>query len=457
MPPSFFVHEEVLQKLPYFEVRAARWQHCDAIEFHLPSSCRHTALSAIFYRLYAVDAHWTCAEWIKVLGTEISAAFGTFLLAKLFLADDLVPEVLAVIQQLASDEGSCAWLRRALEAVDLPELQGFSSASDLVLFEDGTLQQAALSAMKGSAESRELLEVMLSKRDCIGLAAGDAAALIAVLTDCEGYLVHRCTYSVHDVQSGHAPGLGVACTYSILACDFFKPFAIPAEGFNWLWQLVSDRVERQPELFGMALGAFQSMQWLQYEVSANRKGRESDAGSKRLVHVPEAECKRAIRRAFASLLMLGVRLLRRGHISAVALVEAFAAGTFSSAQAPVGFAGKRRNLLNFQQAGRRSATYVDGTDLIAHVFCGVGEGVAELLLGCVSDFRDWQWAFSPDAVRGLADKQQVACVRGCSTKWLKGETCRALRGEAKLAARHRLAGLLGGLDAAQLSFMRGGF
>lgn len=450
---KFFVHEGVLQKLPYFEVRAARWQRCDASEFHMPSHCPHAAFSAILCRLYAVDVRWSPADWINVLGADISVAYGALLLAKMFLASDLVPEVLAVVQQLASDADSAAWLQSTVEKVDLPELHGFIVASDPGQLEEETLKQAALSAMKGSAESRELFKAILSRRDSIGLAGGDAAALISVLKDHAGYVARGCTHCARDVRNSHAIGESMTGAYNVWACDFFKPFTVPVDGFGWLWQIVRERIERQPELFALAFSVFQSLQWLEYEITANRRGQEAPAGSRRLLHVPEAASKRAIRGAYGSYLLLGVRLLSRQHLTAGALVEAFSAGTFSSAQAPEGLASRHRNLLNFQPSGTGFAPYVDDTDVVASVFSAVEDSVRDLLLGCVQNFMDWQWAFSPDAVRSLSDEQQAACIRSCSTKWLTGQVCTALRGEAKALACHRLAPVMGSLDVQQRAFM----
>lgn len=450
---KFFVHEGVLRKLPYFEVEAARWQTRDASEFHLPSHCPHAAFSAILCRLYATDSRWTPADWITVLGEDISVAYGALLLAKMFLASDLVPEVLAVVQQLASNADNVAWLQGTIKGIELPELQGFHAASDPYALDEEALKQAALSAMKGSAEGRQLFKAILSRRESIGLAGGDAAALFAVLADHASYVSHWCTHGTRDVRHGHARGESMAGAYQVWACDFFKPFAIPAIGFSWLWQIAIERIECQPELYGAAFAVFQSLQWLEYEISANRRGREAPGGSRRLLHVPEAATKQTIRRAYASFLLLGVRLLGRARLEAGAFVEAFTAGTLTSAQAPEGLAGRRRNVLSFQQSGRGSSTYVDDTDLVAAVLSGVEDNVSDLLLGCVPNFRDWQWAFSPAAVRALSDDQQAACTKACSTKWLTGETCNALRGPARAAARLRLAPLLGSLDAQQRAFM----
>eukprot|EP00931_Biecheleriopsis_adriatica_P048258 TRINITY_DN27889_c4_g1_i1.p1 TRINITY_DN27889_c4_g1~~TRINITY_DN27889_c4_g1_i1.p1 ORF type:complete len:619 (-),score=104.44 TRINITY_DN27889_c4_g1_i1:82-1938(-) len=451
---EFFLHDSVLQKLHYFEIRAARWQSDAAIELHLPSHCPHRAFSALLQRLYSTSVRWSPADWIELLGADIGTVYGTLLLVKMLLASDLVPEVLATLRHLSSDAESVAWLRDALQTVELPELQGFNEA-DLLEVSSETLKEAALSAVKGSPEGRQLLEALLLKRDTINVVAGDTTTLISVLQDCASYVSHRCTQSCQNVHSSRALGLSSDAAYKAWACHFVKPFRIPVHGFEWLWQLLLGRIEQEPHLFAPSILVFKTMQWLESEVAANRKGQESLRGSRTLLHIPEARSKQAIRRAFSQFLLLGVQLNSRGHLHDDALMEAFSLGTHTSAQAPAGLvAGKRRNLLSFQQQPHRtSCVFVDDVDLLCGVLCGVGHRLADRLLGCIADFKDFQWSFSPDTVRGISDEQQVVCAASSSTKWLTGDICRAFRKDARATARLRLAPFMGSLDADQRAFM----
>lgn len=455
VPVELFVHESIIRKLPYFEGRSGFWGSRDAEELRLPSCCTHSGFSAVLSRLYSLDAHWSPADWTRALGEDLTEAYGTLLLLKMLLAPDLVHEVLAVVRQLASDATSVAWLRRAAEGLDIPELEGFCAASEPVVLDPPALKQATLSAVKGSAEGRRLFEGVLAKREAEGLASGDADALICVFRDHDSYIVRSCTHSLPGVRSRRATHAGAIGSHRVLACDFFRPFRIPLESFSWLWQLIRDHVQKEPGLFRTALAAFQALQWLEHDVIANRHGHESASGSRRLRHLPEVGSKQGIRKAYASYLLLGLSLLDRGHIGEDAFLEAFSCGARSSAQAPEGLTGSRRNILHFQPSAQRpSSNYVDRLDVVAMVMSSVSDGLRTSLLSLVPDFKEWQWAFSAVAVTSLSDEQQAACVRACTLKWLGPEVCTAIRGEARSAARARLTARVGALSAGQRDFVR---
>lgn len=452
---ELFMHESIIRKLPYFEVRSDRWGSSDAEELHLPSCCTHLSFTAVLCRLYSLDVHWSPADWTRVLGEDLSEAYGALLLLKMLLATNLVHEVVAVVRQLASDATSVAWLQRVAEGLDIPELEGFCAASEPVALDAAALKQAALSAMKGSAEGRRLLKDILAKREAEGLASGDAEALISVLQDHDNYIMRSCTHSMSGVWSRRA---AVACTigpHRVWAIDFFRPLRIPLDSFGWLWHVIRECVHKEPGLFGTVLSAFQALQWLEYDVSANRHGHESLAGSRRLRHLPEAASKQGIRRAYSSYLLLGLSLLDRGHIGDEAFLKAISCGALSSFQAPEGLNGRRRNILHFQSSAQRpSSNYVDRIDVVAMVLSSVNNGLRTSILSLVPNFSEWQWAFSPVAVGSLSDEQQTVCVRGCTLKWLTPEVCVVLRGNARAAACERLTAHVGGLNAGQRDFVR---
>jgi len=281
--------------------------------------------------------------------------------------------------------------------------------------------------------------------------------LISTLKDHTSYVSHSGTHAMRDGRPSHASLAGMAGSYRSLACDFFKPFSLPVEGFEWLWQIIAEQVACEPHLYISAFTVFQELQWLECEVSANRRGEESASGSRRLLHVPKTQSKRAVRRAFAAFLMLGLGFLRRGHIDTEVLLTVFSSCTQTSAQAPEGLVGRRRNLLHIQPAGRSSSpNYVDCTDVVAAVMSSVSDDVRSSLLASFPSFQECQWAFSVSAVRSLSDAQQLKCVQDCTFEWLTGEMCTALRGEACHAARAKLALRIGCLDAEQQAFMWGG-
>jgi len=453
---EFFIHEHILFKMPYFEARAARWAVGDAGELHLPKHCPHSALNSLVQRLYAVDVQWSVPDWLRVLDPDLPAAFGTLLLAKMLLASDLVPEVLMVVRQMASDADSVAWLQRALEGLDVPELEGFGRASDPAPWDSATLRQAALSAMKGPAEGRRLFSASVAGRESVGLAVGGTAALISVLQDCGSYVSHSCTHRRPRARAARSEAAaGAAGRYRAWVCDFFQPLRVPAEGFQWLWELVEGRLVHEPELYAQALGAFQALQWLEHDASANRRGEASATGTKRLLYVPESTTKHAIRRTFASFLRLGLKLLNRGQIGADTFVAAFSCGVLSPAQAPGASAGRRRNLLQFKAREDRVPGSMYSTDLVATVLSSVSAGVSASIVSSIPSFKECQGAFTPDAVRSLADEQQAACVRACSLQWLTGGLCTVLRGEARSVACSRLAPNVGTLSSDQRAFMWG--
>lgn len=454
---ELFMHESIIRKLPYFEARADRWGSSDAEELHLPRCCTHLSFRAVLCRLYSLDAHWSPADWTRVLGEDLLEAYGVLLLLKMLLATELVHEVVALVRQLASDETSVAWLQRAVEGLDIPELEGFCSVSESVALDAAALKQATLSAMTGPAQGRQLLKDVLAKRAAEGLAGGDAAALVCVLQGHGDYTVRLSTYSLTSARNRRCAAVGAQGSHRTVACDFFRPFRIPLESFSWLWQLIRESIQKEPGLFRAALAAFQALQWLEYDVSANRHGQESVAGSRRLRHLPEAGSKQGIRRAYASYLLLGLSLLDRGHISDDAFLEAFSCGSLSPAQAPEGLSGRRRNILHFQpSAQRHSSNYVDRTDVVAKVLSGVSDGLRASILSLVPSFSEWQWAFSAAAVASLADEQQAGCARGCTLGWLSARVCAALRGEARSVARARLLAHAGSLGAGQRAFVRAG-
>jgi len=455
---ELYMHESIIRKLPYFEVRTDRWGAGDAEEFHLPNCCPHLCFNAVLCRLYSLNAHWSPADWTRILGTDLSVAYGALLLAKMLLAADLVHELLALVRQLASDTASAAWLQREVEGLDIPELKGFSAASDVAALDAATLKQAALSAMTGSAEGRRLFKSALAKREAEGLANGDAEALVSALREHDSYVTPSCTHSICGARSRRAAVTSMLGPHRIWACDFFRPFRIPLESFSWLWQLIRERVQAEPRLFSTTLAAFQDLQWLEFDVNANRLGHESIAGSRRLRHLPETASKQSIRRAYASYLQLGLDLFHRGHLSEHEFLEAFSCGTFSSSQAPEVLRGRRRNILHFQPTAQRPCTnYVDNIDLLELVFSSVNESLGGAALGLVADFRDWQWAFSATAVCSLSDAQQTHCVQGCTLKWLTREVCTALRGEARALACTRLSAHIGSITSAQQAFLRARF
>mmetsp|Transcript_96305 Transcript_96305/g.296960 ORF Transcript_96305/g.296960 Transcript_96305/m.296960 type:complete len:609 (-) Transcript_96305:458-2284(-) len=455
---ELFVHQSIIRKLPYFEARSDRWGSSDAEELHLPSCCTHAGFSAVLCRLYSLDSHWSPADWIRALGEDLAQAYGTLLLLKMLLATNLVDEVVSLVRQLAVDAASVAWLQRVAGGLDVPELDGFCAASGSVVLDTAALKQATLSAMKGSAEGRLLLEDVLAKREAEGLAEGDAEALICVLRDHDSYTVQSCTHSLASARPRRAAAFCAAGSHRAVACDFFRPFRVPLESFSWLWQLVRDSVQKGPGLFQTTLAAFRALQWLEYDVSANRHGQESAAGSRRLRHLPEAGAKQGIRRAYASYLLLGLSLLDRGHIDEDAFIEAFTCGALSPAQAPEGLTGRRRNILHFQSSAQRpSSNYVDRMDVVAMVFSSVSDALRASLLSLVPSFSEWQWAFSAVAVGSLSDEQQLACARGCTLSWLSAKVCTALRGEARSVARSRLTTQVGSLSAGQQNFVRANF
>eukprot|EP00927_Polykrikos_kofoidii_P070513 TRINITY_DN6687_c0_g1_i1.p1 TRINITY_DN6687_c0_g1~~TRINITY_DN6687_c0_g1_i1.p1 ORF type:complete len:638 (+),score=77.30 TRINITY_DN6687_c0_g1_i1:197-2110(+) len=450
-----FVHEGVLNKLPYFANRAGKWGSDGTEKLWLPNCCSHSSFSAVMCRLYSVDEHWTQADWTRIMGAELTVAYGALLLLKMLLATDIVQEVLAVIRHTASDASSVAWLRQEAICLDIQELEGFCVASDQVALDATALQQAALNTMKGSTEGRQLLKTILATREKRGLAPGDAAALISVLADHCSYMTRGCTHSVGRARVRHGAVVGTGRAYRVSSCDFFRPFRIPIDSFGWLWQMVEEQVDREPELFQSATAVFKALQWLEYDVSANRRGHESAAGSHGLRHLPEGPSKQAIRRAFASFLLLGLRLLHRGHICQSVFLEAFSCGTLSSSQAPEGLVGTRRNLLHFQSYTQRFCpNYVDSVAVVAVVLSNISDGARDSILAMVPNFSDWQSAFTPSAVRSLSDEQQIACVAGCTQKWLTGEVCAALRGEASASARAKLSLQVGGLSSAQREFLK---
>lgn len=442
---KFFVHEIILNKLPYFEAREARWDKGDAGNLRLPGSCSHADFGAILSRLYSLETRWSPPDWVRILGEDLSAAFSVLLLLKMFLANSLVPEVLAVVRQLASDADSRKWLQHATDGLDIPELEGYGrEPSPVVFLESVALQQAALDAMKSSADGRRLFKAILSKREAVGLADQDTATLISVFRDHASYITLNRIHSLSDMRPTSGPA------FRRRAVDFFRPFSIPVEGFAWLWKLIEDGVERNPSLFYDALDAFRSLQWLEHVVNANRHGEESALGSRRLLYVPEVASKQAIRRAYASFLMLGLRLLTRGHIGVEALLEAFSCGV---AQATDHAPHTRHNLLQFQPLEHPSAGYVYGADVVAAVLSGIGDDARTTVLAMVPQFKDWQWAFTPRAVRCLSEPEQVACVRSCTISWLTGEVCAALHRRARALAEAKLAPGIGKLDEGQRAFM----
>mmetsp|Transcript_64312 Transcript_64312/g.114274 ORF Transcript_64312/g.114274 Transcript_64312/m.114274 type:complete len:609 (-) Transcript_64312:224-2050(-) len=451
---EFFAHEGILRKLPYFNARSDWWGLRDAEKLYLPLCCSHSSFDAVLCRLYSLDTHWSPADWIRVLGSSLQEVYGALLLVKMLLADDLFSEILAVVRQLVSDAPSVAWMQHAVDNLYIPELDGFREGTDPVAFDAETLKHAALNAMHGSVAGRELLEAMLAEREQKGLAVKDAAALIAALQDHGRYLTRSCTYSTNTVRNGRAAVVRSIGPYRVRACDFFKPFRIPTDGFDWLWQLIKERVEEEPELFQSALAVFKNLQWVEYDVNANRHGQESSAGSRRLRHLPEAASKQAIRRGFSSLVLLGLRLLDRGHLCSDTFLTAFSCGTLSSSPAPEDLTRRCRNILHFQPSTQSHCpNYVDCMDVVAIVMSSVDDDLRMSILSLVPNFADWQWAFTPQAVRALSAEQQTFCVQSCTLKWLTGEVCAELRGEASSAARARLAPFVGSLGTEQQKFM----
>lgn len=448
---ELFVHESIIRRLPYFEVRADRWASSDAAELRLPSCCTHLAFRAVLSRLYSLDARWSPADWARVLGEDLSEAYGTLLLLKLLLAADLVLEVAALVRTLASDKASVAWLQRVAAGLDVPELEGFfSSAAESTILDAAALKQAALSAMKGPSEGRQLFQDFLAKREAEGLAGQHAQALLSAFMDYEAYVVRSCSHSLTGATQARR-----AATHHVATCDFFRPFRIPLESFSWLWQLLCECVQREPALFRSVLPAFQKLQWLEYDVTANRHGQESTMGSRRLRHLPEASSKQCMRRAYASYLLLGLSLLDRGHIEEDAFLEAFSCGAVASPQAADSFFGGRcRNILHFQPSAQRpSSNYVDRLDVIAMVLSSVSADLGASILALVPSFREWQWAFSAVAVASLSDGQQAACARGSTLRWLSDKVLTVLRGEARSIACERLMSHIGVLTSGQRSFV----
>jgi len=452
---ELYMHESIMRKLPYFEVRTNRWGTGDAEEFHLPDCCSHQCFNAVLCRLYSLNVHWSPADWTRVLGTDLSEAYGALLLVKMLLAAELVHEVLAVVRQLASDTTSVSWLQREAQGLDIPELEGFCAASDVAL-DAATLKQSALSAMKGSAEGRRLFKSVLAKREAEGLADGDAEALVSALREHDNYVTPSCTHSICGAARFRRAGVtSTLGPHRIWACDFFRPFRIPIESFSWLWHLIQERVQTEPRLFSTTLAAFHDLQWLEFDVNANRHGHESISGSRRLRHLPETASKQSIRRAYASYLQLGLDLIHRGHLSDHEFLEAFSCGTFASSQAPEGLRGRRRNILHFQPTAQRPCTnYVDNINLLELVLSSINDSLRGAALGLVADFRDWQWAFSAAAVCSLSDAQQTQCVQGCTLKWLTREVCAAFRGQARGLACARLSAHVGSITLGQQAFLR---
>jgi hypothetical protein len=170
---------------------------------------------------------------------------------------------------------------------------------------------------------------------------------------------------------------------------------------------------------------------------------------------PEGLGRWTIRKAFASYILLGLRLLGRGHIGSATFLQALSCGVLSSSQAPDGLTGVRRNILKFQPSAKSLCqNFVDGIDLVAIVLSTVDNGTRSSILSLVPTFSAWQWAFSTEALRSLSDDQQTMCVRSCTVKWLTCEICTALRGEARALARANLAPFIGRLSLQQQNFMR---
>mmetsp|Transcript_70267 Transcript_70267/g.195567 ORF Transcript_70267/g.195567 Transcript_70267/m.195567 type:complete len:569 (-) Transcript_70267:390-2096(-) len=453
---EMFAHEGVLCKLPYFAARKGQWCRSpgEVERLLLPVCCPHSSFGAVLNRLYSIDSHWSPADWARVLGADdLPAAYGVLMLSKMFLASDLIEEIVAVVRRMASDPKSLSWLQNMVNGLDLPELDSFCETPGPVCLDATALRQAALSAMTGPSVGRHLFEALLAVREAQGLAPEDVEVLISVLRDHESYATRGRTHSTGSVRPRRAADAGSLRQSS--ACDFFRPIKIPIEGFSELWQLIMEGVEREPALFQSALTIFQSLQWLEYDVNANRHGQESIAGSRRLRHLPDASSKQALRRAYASYLLLGLRLKDRDQISSDVFLEAFSCGSLSSTQAPEGLGGgKRRNLLHFATARRPTSNYVDSMDLLATILSSADGGLSSSVLSVlVSNFREWQWAFSARAVCSLSDDQQTCCAQTCTRDWLTGEVCAVLRGKARAVARSRLATHIGRLSATQRAFM----
>lgn len=121
-----FVHEAVLNKLPYFEAMLARWDCGDAGDVRLPGGGRSAVpVDALLKRLYSSKAHWTAGEWGRVVGPGLAAACDTLLLAKFLLSDDMARELVPLLRQRTPDEQSRAWIVASGITRDVAELQDY--------------------------------------------------------------------------------------------------------------------------------------------------------------------------------------------------------------------------------------------------------------------------------------------------------------------------------------------
>merc|ERR1711933_406605 len=110
--------------------------------------------------------------------------------------------------------------------------------------------------MQGSAEGRRLLSAIVAKRESAGLARGDMAALILALRDHDSYLSRSCTHRTPRARATRSGALSAPGRYRARVCDFFQPFKIPLDGFNWLWKLIEERLAHEPELYAPTLAIF---------------------------------------------------------------------------------------------------------------------------------------------------------------------------------------------------------
>mmetsp|Transcript_52335 Transcript_52335/g.147357 ORF Transcript_52335/g.147357 Transcript_52335/m.147357 type:complete len:540 (-) Transcript_52335:93-1712(-) len=431
------VHASVLQDVPYFEVRGARWERDGPIDLQLPCNCPMLAAYLVVQRLYG--GVWSIPTWQIACQDDLECALGAALIAKMLMLPLLTDEIVPVVRSLATDAGSRSMLSDAATKFEIPELNDYSDCRLTANFDP------------------QLAEQMVSNAVCEE-AGRDAASSVLAAWQQEGASSKQLVEVMLEVMRGKKY---MTKTRSKAYSGIFRyPCALADEGvsiksgaFSWLWSLLRKHLMRNPDYFERVCDAFAVLRDTEYWFRANSRGRASALGqSSRFMQLAE-HAKLEVRSAFGEFLLLVTQWLQQGSIELEGYLRAVG---FLSGAHPKMILGQASLIQEYHNLFKVPWAYADcntSSEDLSHfvevytqMFSAVSSDARNRLFSAAISNKQW-CLLTLQMVRIVPEEQQLEFVEGVQWNELSVSHCQCLRGSALRAAKAKLLTHVGQLHA----------
>eukprot|EP00928_Gymnodinium_smaydae_P090357 TRINITY_DN74178_c0_g1_i1.p1 TRINITY_DN74178_c0_g1~~TRINITY_DN74178_c0_g1_i1.p1 ORF type:complete len:466 (+),score=51.54 TRINITY_DN74178_c0_g1_i1:65-1462(+) len=414
---SYFVQENILSEMGYFEAHMARWKERGHLELRLPEHCTHAAFEAILMRLLSFPKPaWSCFRWSKAIGNSLASAVAVSILSKMLLVNWVAAEIVIVVHSLTQTAEQASWVEAIAQRSDLLELRSVRVDGTMPEMSADGMRDMLHSAAKGHQAGRDFGRDLILWRRERGHNAQDVALLIDVLENAESIVGHEWRYGT---------------------------FPLPV--FNWIWELISECALPNVEHFNAIVKAFNPMGRLTETYSVNRNGQVTLNGGYLRLRVLASSTRMRLQEAFIDVLRAGFHFYNHDKTSNVDFIGALR----------ICFGSSRSDLFGFSSILENHPDTFPS--LLNEGIIDAGEPFTEHFIDAFapnSGGTFWQM-LSPALISSFTEPLQLRCIELCDMSHFGLAKLDVLRGRARECARSRLARTVGELDTDMLDFVRG--